>query len=187
MTIRPALQDLDYLLFDRALHPELFAPLASRSWTHRGYSITLHLCAAGHVLTANEERRVLFTEVIGDRQDSLPVRGRLTVYPVRGQKHRTQSLIGGIALHTAHQLESLEPEQFAHVHQELWTDAARSPLAFGLRSETDGEDDSVPFGAEVPLGYADPMPTGDSFGLHLYQTFPAESAVLKTQALIEFP
>lgn len=174
--VRPPAAGLVFRAFDRPLHPELVAPLAVRRVGRDGYTLSVTLTAAGHLL---EWRRgdVCLTELTAVAGDELPAAGRRLGWDVQPGERSGHFVAGGAAYRVGVSLEYLPPEVFLHVHEELAADAARRGFVAHLRPHHR-------LGL-APLGFVAAEPVPDGLSVAAFHTFPEQFAVLKVQTLIE--
>lgn len=174
--IRPRVAELEFRLYDRPLHPELFDAVAARAVVRDGAKLAVRLTRLGHTLSWTREGAYL-EEVIATAATELPDLGlRFASRFDRAQSRRVA--LPGVRYQASVQVEVLEPEQFVHVHAELLADGTRKGLVFHCR-----ENNRVglsPLGAVI----AEALP--QALSVHSFHTFPDEFAVVKTQSLIEW-
>src|ERR1700743_1450429 len=75
---------LTLLLYQRALHPELFKILATEKVSRRAYDADIWLVEGGHVVTFTAGKTAL-TEVIATNHDPILERNLLQSIPCRGE------------------------------------------------------------------------------------------------------
>jgi hypothetical protein len=172
---RPRVADLVFRLYDRPLHPELFDVLAARAVNRDGYALTARLTRAGHVVGWTDGR-VHVVEVTAARGMELPARGRRLAHRVGGGGQC--ELAGRVRYQVRSQAEVLAAEQFPHAHAELAADGARKGLVFHCKG---GDRLGL-----APLGVVIATAVAGGLSLTAFHTFPDESAVVKTQSLIEW-
>jgi hypothetical protein len=175
--VRPKVADLVFRLYDRPLHPELFDVLLAKAVRRDGYTFTARLTATGHVLGWTDGR-VHIEEVTATADMDLPATGKRLGHRFEASRTARCAFPGGVRYQVSSQLETLHPEQFAHVHEELALDGARKGLAFHCRSEN--RLSLSPLGVVI----ATAVPSGLS--VTAYHTFPDEFSLIKTQSLIEW-
>src|SRR5437588_7070650 len=115
--VRPRVADLVFHLYGRPLHPELFDILAVRRFQREDYELRVWITRTGHVITW-ENTDVLLTEVASADQE-LPEGRRLLRYRLRGEHAATMPCCHGIVYQTSFQVETLAPDIFLHVHDEI--------------------------------------------------------------------
>lgn len=174
--VRPKVAELVFRLYDRPLHPELFDVLACRAVKRDGYTLSVRLTRTGHVLGWTDGR-VHVEEVTATADMELPEAGRRLAHPFAGGRGGRWAA-GGVRYQVNSQLEVLAPELFAHVHEELAADGAKKGLVFHCRAGNR-------LGLS-PLGVVIVTAVPAGLSATAFHTFPDESAVIKTQSLIEW-
>lgn len=174
--IRPRVAELEFRLYDRPLHPELFDTVATRAVGCAGARVAVRLTRFGHTLSWSRERLHL-EEVIATAAAELPEAGlRFATRFDRSPNRRSE--FPGVRHQVSGHVEVLEPEQFVHVHAELLADGTRKGLVFHCREHN--RVGLSPLGAVI----VDALPR--ALSVHTFHTFPDEFAVVKTQSLIEY-
>ncbi len=174
--LRPRVADLVFQLYSRPLHPELFDILAENKLNQHDYQVTVQITRTGHVL-AFANAKVFLTEVATSSDVLLPQRRRLLNYRLRGEHNGNLACVPGLQYQTSFQVETLSPEIFRHVHDEIITDGTRRGL---LHNFQPNHRLSV-----APLGYVALEAKATCLFLSTFHTFPDENTVVKTQSLIE--
>jgi len=174
---RPDVATLMLRVYDSALHPEFFDCHALSVLECGPLRLNLRLCSAGHLLSLKHRKRAL-TEAITEKNQSLPDGRRVLEQKVRGCRTRSVALSNGLRYNIGCQLETLAPELFLKVHEELQSDCARADLAHEFPSPN-----RFSPGA---LSVISASVTRNSVMLHAYHTFPDHCAVIKTQTLVEW-
>ncbi len=174
--VRPPAAGLVYRAFDRPLHPELVAPLATRRVARAGAVLSVTLTPAGHLLAWRRGDDCL-TELIAAATDDLPATGRRLGWDVQTGERSGRFLAGGTTYRVGVSLEHLAPELFLHVHEELAADAAKRGFVAHLRPHHR-------LGL-APLGFVTAEPVPGGLSVQAFHTFPEDFAVLKVQTLIE--
>jgi hypothetical protein len=174
--VRPPVAELVFRLFDRPLHPELFDVLASRRVERDGYRLCVVITRTGHTLTW-ARGPVCVVEVTATADQELPEAGRLLGHRFGGERTGRCDPAPGIRYQVSSQVETLPPEQFLHVHEELLADGARKGLVTHARPHHR-------LGLS-PLGVVIVEALPRCLAVSAFHTFPDELAVVKTQSLIE--
>src|SRR5215203_4373593 len=87
---------LSLLLFQRALHPELFKILGSEQVTRRAYDADIWLVEGGHVVSFTGGKQTL-VEVIGSNNESLSDnRNLIQSIQCRGEKYHEMTVGGNV-------------------------------------------------------------------------------------------
>lgn len=176
MLARPCVADLSFQAFDRPVHPEWIDALVTRAFERDGYRLKLHLTPAGHVVQWSWGKTSL-VEVLADQSQPLPDQRQLFAHRVGGERSENYTLTEKVSYQTCFQLERMAPEVFLHFHDDLQRDGRRDGVLH-LLSPADRMGLS-------PVSYVDVQARSGSLLIHVYHTYPAEFAVVKSQTLIE--
>ena len=174
--VRPRVSDLVFRLYGRPLHPELFDILAVRKIQRENYELSVRITRTGHVLTW-ENADVLLTEVATAADQPLPERRRLLDYRLRGEHSGVLPCAHDVVYQMSFQVETLAPEIFLHVHDEILADGGKRGLLHNFQPNHRL--------AVAPLGYIDIEARPTCVFLSTFHTFPDENTVIKSQTLIE--
>ena len=174
---RPDVADLVLRIYPRSLHPELFDCHASAIATFGPISLNLRLCSAGHVLCLRHGNTVV-TEAITEKDQLLPKQHCVLEQKVRGCRTRSVQVAHGLRYDVSCQLETLEPELYLHLHDELLGDLARADLSLEFPSPNRF--------SPAALSIIKLDVTSSAAVVHAFHTFPDHCAVVKTQSLFEW-
>jgi hypothetical protein len=174
--LRPRVSELVFQFYARPLHPELFDILAVRKIQREDYQVSLRITRTGHVITWKSGDMFL-TEVTAAAEQGLPEKCRLLSYPLRGEHTATVPSHRCINYQTSFQVETLSPEIFLHVHDEILADGGKRGLLHNFQPNHRL--------AVAPLGYIEVEARPDCLFLSTFHTFPEENTVVKSQSLIE--
>jgi hypothetical protein len=174
--LRPRVSKLVFQLYGRSLHPELFDILALRKIQRDDYELTIWITRTGHVVTW-QCQGVCLSEVTAEIEQTLPERRRLLNYRVRGEHSDGLCCAGGINYQMSFQVETLQPEIFAHVHEEILGDGNKRGLLCNFRPNHRL--------ALAPLGLVIAESRPGCLIFTSFHTFPEEYTVVKSQSLIE--
>jgi hypothetical protein len=173
--LRPRVSDLHFHLYGRPLHPELFEILAERRIRREDYEIIVRITRTGHVISW-ENPDVFLTEVASG-EEPLPEKRRLLDYRLRGEHNGNVGCAGNISYQMSFQVETLPPEIFMHVHDEILADGGKRGLLHHFRPNHRL--------ALAPLGFISVEARPGCLLCSTFHTFPDEHTVVKTQSLIE--
>lgn len=173
---RPRVSDLVFQLYGRPLHPELFDVVAMRKVEREDCQITLRITRTGHVIIW-ENAEVCLSEVAAACDDLLPDRRRLLSYRLRGEQYGSLSCAHGIHYQMSFQVETLPPEIFWHVHDEILADGAERGFLHNFQPHHRL--------SLSPLGFVALEGRPGSLIIHAFHTFPDEYTIVKSQSLIE--
>jgi hypothetical protein len=173
--VRPRVADLQFQLFGRPLHPELFELLATRTVTRDRYQLTLQITRNGHFVSWRNADLCLAE--VADPTPDLAYSRRLLHYRLRGEHAGTVRVAPGLTYQMSFQAETLPSEIFAHVHDEILADGAKRGLLHQFRAHHR-------LGLS-PLGYLAFETRPDCLFWSAFHTFPEENTVIKSQSLLE--
>jgi hypothetical protein len=178
LSVRPKVAELVFQLYGRSLHPELFETQTSRTIERGGYKATIDITGAGHVVTWRYQGMTL-TEVCTAADHPLPQKRRLLSYRLRGERNDQVECRGGITYQMNFQLESVQPEVFWNLQQELLHDGELRGMLH--RFSASGR---MALGA---LSYVHVETRNRSLLVQAFHTFPDDFAIVKSQSLFELP
>lgn len=174
--IRPRVSDLVFQLYGRPLHPELFESLASRHVRREDYDLTARITRTGHVISW-ESRGVYLTEVAAAADEPLPERRRVLNRKLRGEQSEVVRCPHGVSYQCSFQVETLPPEIFLHVHDEILSDGGKRGLLHNFQPNHRL--------SLAPLGFITIETRLNCLFISSFHTFPDEHTVVKSQSLIE--
>jgi len=174
--LRPRVSELVFQLYGRPLHPEFFDILAVRKVEREDFELTVRITRTGHVITW-ENPDVFLTEVATAADEPLPDRHRLISHRIRGEHCDSVTCAAGIHYQMSFQVETLPPDIYLHVHDELVADGNRRGLLVNFQPN---HRLSI-----APLGFVTVETRPDCLMLTTFHTFPAEDTIVKSQSLIE--
>ncbi len=178
LSVRPKVAELVFQLYGRVLHPELFTICATRSIDRGGYSATIAITQAGHLVTWRKDGLTL-AEVATSQRQPLPMRRRLLSHRIAGERSDRMECRDGAAYQTCFQLETVEQEVFWSFQQELAVEGARRGLLHRFEA-----------GSRLALGalsWINVETRPRSLIVQAYHTFPDDLAIVKSQSLFECP
>ena len=174
--VRPPVSALVFQLYGRPLHPEFFDIGAVRKITRGEFGLEVRITRTGHVITWHNAA-VLLTEVTASADQELPLRRRLLNRRFHFEQNTSLECAHGLRYQASFQVETLSPEQFEHVHDEILADGAKRGFLHHFPLE--------PRLPREPLGYVNAEFRPGCLFLCSFHTFPGERTVIKTQSLIE--
>lgn len=174
--VRPNVSELQLHVFERSVHPELFAIYAIGIVRQPNFLATFRLCEEGHVIEFRS-REGLLTEVVAAKGHPLPKRSEVFQRRVKGSRDESLRSQKGLVYSTSFQSERLSPEVFLMMHEELLLDCEKAPLAYIFPPANRL--------APAALSYLQVDVWPNSVLVHTCHTFPADCAIVKTQSLIE--
>ena len=171
--------DLQFLLFQRSLHPELFRIDQVKRIDHRRYSAEIWIVGLSHVVTVNHGRNSI-TELITDETEVLPKAGLANSFPFRGEKDHMQSFGDDMRYILSSQVERMTANLFAATHRDLVRHASKRGI-FRTFDDWTGEDGLQPF------TFIDFESRDEEFHVHAFHAFPEDLTILKMQSIFEAP
>ena len=174
--LRPPVGDLIFRLYGRPLHPELFDILAVRETRFEDYKLTVRITRTGHVISWDSPD-VHLTEVTAAADQELPRGRRLLHYRLRQEQCGRLPCAHGVRYEMSFQVETLAPELFSQVHDEILADGSKR----GFLQHFPAPD----YLGLAPLGFVTADARQGCLILSTFHTFPGEYTVVQTQSLIE--
>ena len=178
LSVRPKIAELVFQLFGRPLHPELFQVQATRTVERGDYRATVDITGAGHTVTWRYQGLTL-TEVCTSASQPLPQKRRLLSYKLKGERNDQFECRGGVTYQMSFQLESVEPEVFWNVQQELQHEGQMRGLLHRFTSSG-----RMALGA---LSYVHVETRNRSLLVQAFHTFPDDYAIVKSQSIFQLP
>lgn len=175
---RPDAADLVLTLYGRTLHPDLLCHHRAALVALPGMTLDVRLIDAGHAFVLRTGKQTL-TELISDRHDVYPVRGRLFEQTLKGSRSEAVEFESGLRYDVCCSLERLSLSVFLRQHEELIADGPKASLF----SESPGTNRFSP----GPVSLVRVEACRRSIVLHAFHTFPGQLAIVKTQSLLELP
>ncbi len=167
---------LTLLLYQRALHPELFKILSTEQVSRRAYEADIWLVEGGHVITFTAGKNIL-TEVIATHHDPLMERNILQSIPCRGEKYHEMMVGGNVRYMISTQEEQLTQTLYDATRHEISTYAAKRELMTA---------DSGPLAEGAGyLSVLDIERRSHELLVQSFHLFDETLMVMKTQAIIE--
>ncbi|MFW6133287.1 MAG: DUF2617 family protein [Planctomycetota bacterium] len=173
---------LRFLLYERALHPELFEIAHDRHIVKPAYEAQVWVTGCTHVIgffRGGQTGRptAALVQVIADAGAELPQRGLLLEMPFRGERDHERRRANGIDYMMNFQLERMSADAYGQTHREL----ARMGVRHGL---------FVPFPHlrsrdMTPFSYIDYEAKPNELHVFAFHAFPDDAALVKTQSVFE--
>lgn len=177
LSVRPKIAELAFRVFGRSLHPELYTVFASRRIERGQYQARIDITSCGHVVTW-QGREVTLCEVATSASQPLPQRRCLLASRLRGSRTERAECPGGVVYRTHYHLDSVAPEMFWMVNQQLSGEATQGLLH---RFASSGR---LAYGA---LSYVNIETRMASMLVQAIHTFPDDYAILKIESLFSLP
>ena len=176
--VRPKVAELAFQVYGRALHPELFEVLQTRSVERNGFRAKVDITSAGHVVTWQYGGMTL-TEVAAAANHPLPEKRRLMSHRFSGKQRDSVTCRGGTRYRVEFQLEPADPEIFWAFQQELIANDRRQGML-----HTFDASGRVPMGA---ISYVHIETRSRCLLVQAFHTFPDDCAIVKSESRFELP
>lgn len=169
--------ELNFNLFERPLHPELFKIYASRHFFQGDYEVTIWIVGCSHVVSVFAHDRCL-TELICPPYQMLPKRGLLERFAFRGERSHEMNWSNDMEYMMNFQVDSMSANLYRQTHQDL--------TAMGKKRGMFVQFPHMIRGEFTPFSYLDYEARVDELALHTWHSFPEQQTVLRTQSLFRF-
>ena len=169
-------EDLQFCLFQRALHPELFQINRVKKIEQARYHAEIWVVGLTHVVTFQSGGQIL-TELIAEDAEMLPKVGLATSFRFRGERDHSQSFGENTKYILSTQVERMTPQLFPATHRD-YVHYAQNRGIFVSFDEW-AVDDLAPF------TFIDCDARDNEFHVHAFHAYPEELTLLKTQSIFE--
>ena len=175
LSARPKVTEMNFHLFAKPVHPELFEVCGSRSVERDKYRLWMNITTDGHVLTF-QHQDLLFCEVAAAASHELPREQRVISHLVEGTASNGPAVFAEtLGYQSTVSLDTVDPKVFVTIQRQL-----------DKRVETDGLVHRFESNGRLNFGAISYMHTR-SFIHHVriraFHTFPETCAVLKTDTV----
>ena len=171
LSVRPKITDLNFHLFERNVHPELFEICAARVIERENYILKLNITTDGHAISFVHNDMIL-TEVCASAHHPLPAQRVVLSHPIDGVCNDETSIHDTIGYRSEVQLEGVKPMMFVTIQQQL--DAKVECEGLVHRFHSNGR---LSFGS---MSYINVQAFRSHVNVRTFHTFPDTSAVLKS-------
>ena len=173
LSVRPKITDLNFHLFARTIHPELFQACVSREYERENYRLCLNITNVGHLITFEHDGNVL-TEVSASANHPLPTKRVLLTHSIDAT-HKDQTTFRDLIDYKCeHQLEAVNPNLFVTIQKQL--DAQDQTEGLTHRFQSNGR---LSFGA---ISYINVQSFRNHVKIRSFHTFPDTFAVMKSES-----
>ncbi len=174
---RVCVGDLQFGLYNRPAHPELFRIDHRQDVKERMYWASVWLIEGGHVVTFCWQKQFM-VEILAGANGLGPRNGVLQKFPLRGERTCRQSCEEGLGYVMAGQVERMSKKVFASVYQDVLTRAqSRGTLVLHGRTNT----------TESLFAYVEIEARERELHVNTCHAFPEELAMAKTQSIFRAP
>ena len=169
--------DLQFSLYERPAHPELFRIEYRQDVKERSYWASVWLIEGGHVVSFCWKKHFL-TELLMDASGLGPRRGLLHRFPLRGERTCRHACQAGLKYIMAGQVERMGRRVFADTYQDILA-TAQSRGTLVLRGPAED--------LKVPFVYVEIEPRDSELHVSTCHAFPNELAMARTQSIFKAP
>ncbi|MEM1186382.1 MAG: DUF2617 family protein [Planctomycetota bacterium] len=174
-TKQNSLQTYQVVVYDRALHPELFELRKRRSIEHGGYELESWIMPGGHALRFEHDGACI-TELVTDQENKLPDTGVVAAFLCAGERDFDTSFDRvKMGYMTTVQTEQLSENLFIATFEEMLDYAGEVDA---LTHQWDEESGSG-------LSVLDVQRFSKEMHVQSYHLIPAGGIVLRTQTIFE--
>jgi hypothetical protein len=170
--------DLNLILFERQLHPELFRLYGDYSVTQGKYRASIWVVGLGHSVTVHYGNKAV-SEVIVREMETIPTRGVIYRFKLKGERDLERKTPEGWTYMVSTQVELMDEPLYKSVHNDLIRHAAKRGFYHSYPQWADAE--------LTPFTLIDHEARDAEFHLYAYHAFPAERTIVKTQSIFELP
>ena len=174
LSVRPKITDLNFHLFARSLHPELFQVCATRTFERELYSLSINISTDGHVITFQHKDFTL-SEVSASLHHPLPP-SRIVLSHSVDDEPRSESIVhrDAIGYQSAVEMETVSPSTFVTIAQQLDKRVECEGLVH--RFDSNGR---LAFGV---ISYINVKSFREHVKIRSFHTFPDTCAVMKSES-----
>jgi hypothetical protein len=168
--------DRTFQVFHRALHPEWFSVRAHERLAAGPWEVDVRIVEGGHVVVFGHQG-VRLTEVLGARENALPLGGLLLNSPIRHERTTVLRPGGRIVYQVCLEVEQVDPEVFRHLCEETTLDARRGRIfhAFPASNRL----------SPRPLSHIQIERLSGGISIQTFHSFPEDLAIFRSQSLVE--
>ncbi len=166
---------MQFFLYRRPMHPELFHIHQERHVTARKYQANFWIMGLTHAVTVQAGDRIM-TELTADDQELLPP-GAAVSFRFRGERDHIERFDDGVRYILSSQIERLSPNLFNATHRDLVRYGHTRGMFLSFQEWADN-------GPE-PFSFLDYEVRDSELHVQAYHAFPADCTILKTQSIFE--
>ncbi|MEM9412901.1 MAG: DUF2617 family protein, partial [Planctomycetota bacterium] len=173
LVIRPKIAELNFMLFGRSIHPELFNACAVRHIERENYSLDLNITSDGHLIVFQHNGLTL-AEVSAGNQHPLPEKRMLLNHSIKGSQTDHVLFRDSIDYQCEFQRDKVAAKTVLAIQQQL-PDVDCSGLVHRFQSSG-----RMAFGA---LSYIDIQAFRKHVQIRTFHTFPDTCSIVKSQSV----
>jgi hypothetical protein len=117
LSVRPKITELNFNLFSRGLHPELFEICTSRNYERQSYRLHLDITRDGHIIRFCHGK-ITLTEISASAIQQLPCQGNLISHGIQ-RINSNFSRVGDVQYSSTVEFEGVSPKMFVAIEQQL--------------------------------------------------------------------
>jgi hypothetical protein len=174
LTVRPKISELDFRVFGRPLHPELFEIFATRTIVRQEYQLRVDITSSGHLFTWQRDGLTI-CEVAASHHQPLPEHRLLYQQPVGSAAQQHLNFQKQIDYSFRFQLEPADPRTFASIQTELLKSSPCEGLMFQFQSSG-----RMALGA---ISYVNIQSRMNRVHIRAFHTFPDAYVVMKSESV----
>lgn len=168
--------DLNFFLYRRALHPELFHIYLDKHIEYSNFQADIWVTGLGHLVTL-QSGGTMVTELMAAPSDLLTDRNLVTQFRFRGERDFQYRFGDSVRYIFSSQIEETTEHIFRTTNRDLVRYAQRKGLF-------------VPYGqwrsnGLDPFSFIDYETRRHELHIHAYHVFPGEWRILRTQSIFE--
>lgn len=171
------MEELQFCLYQRAIHPELFRIKMVKRIEQERYQAEIWIVDLAHVIMVQCGDQIL-TELITEDPELLPKTGLAASFKFRGERDHAQSFNDDFKYILSTQVERMTSQLYPATHRD-YVHYARNRKLFVSYDEWTTEDGLTPF------SFVDFDARDHEFHVHVFHAFPEEMTLLKTQSIFE--
>jgi Protein of unknown function DUF2617 len=177
-SVRPKIAELQFCVFGRSLHPELYESFESRRVERSRYQATLDITSSGHVVQWTADKLSL-TEVTTVATSPLPEQRCLFRRRFHGKREFDLDWRRGIRYHSTFQMETVDQETIWMFQDAVSEESRRDGIVHIFQSSG-----RVELGAMSLISVESRERSLQVQSLH---TFPDDSAIVRVVSVFELP
>jgi len=172
--ITQSLSELNFYLYQRPLHPELFKIFRSRRFYQGDYEVIIWVTGCSHLVSVFYKSDCM-TELICHPDQTLPTRGLIERFSFRGEKSHSCRWSDGLGYMMNFQVDAMSANIYRRSHLDLVKMAKKRGLFVQYPQWSKGE--------LIPFSLIDYEAHYDQLHLHTFHAFPEKNTIIKTQSL----
>lgn len=170
LVVRPKIADLNFILFGRPIHPELFNACAQRRIERENYSLDLNITSDGHLIVFQHGGLTL-AEVSAGHLHPLPEKRMLMTHPMKGMQKDKLVFRDVIGYECEFQREKVAATTVLAIQQQLPEVDCQGLVH---RFQSSGR---ITFGA---ISYIDVQAYRKHVQIRSFHTFPDSGSIVKS-------